>query len=68
VEKIAHEVARDIRSQYTIVYSPTNPAMDGSYRQIKIAVNAPGRPTARTRAGYYATEKGAATAAKKSFQ
>ena len=59
VERIAHVVARDIRNQYTIQYTPTNQAMDGSFRQIKVGVNAPGRPTARTRSGYYATEKGA---------
>jgi VWFA-related protein len=58
VDRIAQQVARDIRSQYTIVYSPTNQTMDGSFRQIKVAVNAPGRPSARTRSGYYATEKG----------
>jgi len=58
VERIAHVVARDIRNQYTIQYSPVNQAMDGSFRQIKVAVNAPGRPIARTRSGYYATEKG----------
>jgi VWFA-related protein len=58
VERLAQQVARDIRSQYTIQYSPTNQTMDGSFRQIKVAVNAPGRPTARTRSGYYATEKG----------
>ena len=58
MERIAHAVARDIRNQYTIQYTPTNQAMDGSFRQIKVAVNAPGRPTARTRSGYYATEKG----------
>jgi len=67
VEKIAHQVARDIRSQYTIIYSPTNAAMDGSYRTIKVSVNAPGRLTARTRSGYYATDKGV-TAAKNSFK
>ncbi len=55
VDRIAHQVARDIRSQYIIQYSPSNPAMDGSYRQIRVAVNAPGRPTVRTRTGYYAT-------------
>jgi len=58
VERLAHVVARDIRSQYTIQYTPTNQAMDGSFRAIKVAVNAPGRPSARTRSGYYATEKG----------
>lgn len=55
VDRIAHQVARDIRSQYTIAYSPTNPALDGSYRKIRIAVNATGHPTVRTRSGYYAT-------------
>jgi Ca-activated chloride channel homolog len=55
VDRIAHQVARDIRSQYTIQYSPSNQAMDGSYRQIKVQVNAPGRPNVRTRSGYYAT-------------
>jgi len=40
VDHIAQDVARDIRSQYTIEYSPSNTAMDGSYRTIKVAVNA----------------------------
>jgi len=55
VEKIAHQVARDIRSQYTIEYTPTDTAMDGTFRQIKIMVKAPGNQTVRTRSGYYAT-------------
>ncbi|MEO8597441.1 MAG: VWA domain-containing protein [Candidatus Solibacter sp.] len=55
VEKIAHQVARDIRNQYTIAYSPTNMAMDGTFRQIKITAKAPGNPTVRSRSGYYAT-------------
>jgi len=55
VDKIAHQVARDIRSQYTIEYTPTDTAMDGTFRQIKIMVKAPGNPTVRTRSGYYAT-------------
>lgn len=58
VERLAHVVARDIRSQYTIQYTPLNENLDGSFRAIKVAVNAPGRLTARTRSGYYATEKG----------
>jgi VWFA-related protein len=60
VDKIAQQVAHDIRSQYTIEYSPSNTAMDGSFRQIKIAVNAPGHPSVRTRSGYYATPDQAA--------
>jgi VWFA-related protein len=55
VERIAHQVARDIRGQYTIQYTPSNEAMDGSYRQIKVTVNASGHPAVRTRSGYYAT-------------
>ena len=55
VEPIAHLVAHDIRNQYTIQYTPSNNTMDGTFRQIKIAVNAPGHLTVRTRSGYYAT-------------
>ena len=55
VERIAHQVARDIRNQYTIGYSPTNARLDGTYRTIKVTVNSPGKPTVRTRSGYYAT-------------
>ena len=55
VEKLAHQVAKDIRSQYTIAYTSSNSALDGSYRQIKVTVKGPGNPVARTRSGYYAT-------------
>jgi VWFA-related protein len=55
VDRIAHQVARDIRSQYAIVYSPSNQAMDGTFRQIKVLIKGPGNPMVRTRSGYYAT-------------
>jgi len=55
VDAIALQVAREIRNQYTIAYSPTIPQMDGSFRQIKVTVNGPGHPIVRTRTGYYAT-------------
>lgn len=55
VQSLAVEVARDIRSQYTIAYTPSIQALDGSYRQIKVIVEAPGKPVVRTRSGYYAT-------------
>jgi VWFA-related protein len=55
VDRIALQVAQDIRNQYTIAYSPSIQALDGSFRQIKVTVNGPGHPTVRTRTGYYAT-------------
>jgi VWFA-related protein len=65
VERIATQVAHDIRNQYTIAYTPSNQAMDGGFRQIKVTVKAAGNPTVRARSGYYATpDQGAARPAK----
>jgi Ca-activated chloride channel homolog len=59
VDRIAHQVARDLRNQYTIGYSPINTALDGTYRAVKVIANGPNHPVVRTRSGYYAaTEKG----------
>jgi Ca-activated chloride channel family protein len=55
VQALASEIASDIRNQYTIDYTPSIQELDGSYRQIKVTVDAPGKPTVRTRSGYYAT-------------
>ncbi|MDQ6704794.1 MAG: VWA domain-containing protein [Acidobacteriota bacterium] len=55
VDRIAHQVARDIRNQYTIGYSPLNAALDGSYRTVKVIATGPNKLTVRTRSGYYAT-------------
>jgi Ca-activated chloride channel homolog len=55
VEKITPEVAHEIRNQYILAYSPTNPALDGTYRQIKVKLTGYGNATVRTRNGYYAS-------------
>jgi Ca-activated chloride channel homolog len=55
VDGVCQQVAHDIRSQYIIEYSPTNTALDGSFRQIKVVANGPNHPVVRTRSGYYAT-------------
>jgi VWFA-related protein len=55
VEKIAMQVADDIRNQYVLGYSPTVPQLDGTFRQVKVTASAPNRPVVRTRSGYYAT-------------
>jgi len=63
MEKICQQIARDIRSQYIIEYTPLNAALDGSFRQIKVSAAGPNQPTVRTRTGYYATpEHGDTTA------
>jgi VWFA-related protein len=51
----AVELAREIRQQYTVAYTPVNPALDGSYRKIRVVVKAPEHVSVRTRAGYFAT-------------
>jgi VWFA-related protein len=56
VDRLAHEVAHDIRNQYTITYSPSNQKLDGSFRQIRVAVKGSEVLVARTRQGYYATK------------
>jgi hypothetical protein len=53
VEAMAIAIAKEIRSQYIIAYSPTKPD-DGAFHQVKLTVKAPGNPTVRTRSGYYA--------------
>jgi VWFA-related protein len=56
VDKIALQVAHEIRNQYTIGYTPTLQALDGSFRTIKVMVSGAGRSAlVRTRTGYYAT-------------
>jgi VWFA-related protein len=47
------QITQELRSQYTILYSPTNKVADGTFRRIKIAV-ADKRYKARTPVGYYA--------------
>jgi len=57
VTPICEQVAKEIRSQYTIGYYPSNMARDGSFRMVRVKVIAPkgmGKLDVRTRAGYFA--------------
>ncbi|HMG85039.1 MAG TPA: VWA domain-containing protein [Terracidiphilus sp.] len=56
VNKIASEVAEDIRNQYTVGYHSTKAASLGGYRVVHVEVYSPhhGKLTVRTRRGYYA--------------
>lgn len=56
VEKITPEIAHEIRNQYTIVYSPLNENLDGSFRRIKVELSAQYKGAiVRAKNGYYAT-------------
>ena len=48
------QIARDIRHTYTVGYTPTNTARDGTFRSVRVVVTAPqGRPlVVRSRRGY----------------
>jgi len=39
--EIFHDIAADIRSQYSITYHPTNAKLDGTYRKLKVELQAP---------------------------
>jgi VWFA-related protein len=55
VDEIAAEVARDIRSQYTIGYHSTKPTSEPGFRRIQVNVEGKSgnKLVARTRTGYF---------------
>jgi Ca-activated chloride channel homolog len=55
VDQIAAEVARDIRSQYTIGYHSTKPSTVPGFRKIEVTAGSKGsgKLTVRTRTGYF---------------
>ena len=53
LEQAFDEISEELRSQYTIGYSPTNKAHDGSYRKIKVDMKNK-EYAGLTRRGYYA--------------
>jgi Ca-activated chloride channel homolog len=55
VDQIAAEVARDIRSQYTLGYRSTKPMSEPGFRRIEVKAEAKGMGTltVRTRTGYF---------------
>lgn len=62
VEELCRRVAHDLRNHYTLGYSPTNTAFDGSWREIEVRVKTPRgfpRIEVRTKPGYYAPLAGA---------
>jgi len=54
--RVWNDISEEIRSQYTIGYTPTNPTHDGQFRRIRIAARAEGGRALQVRArdGYFA--------------
>jgi Ca-activated chloride channel family protein len=57
VDEIAAEVARDIRSQYTIGYHSTKPTTEPGFRRVQVNADEKGlgKLNVRTRTGYFPT-------------
>jgi Ca-activated chloride channel homolog len=56
MDAISAQISKDLRSQYTINYYPTNERKDGSYRSVRVSVKSKDnrKLIARTRLGYTA--------------
>ena len=56
VDEIAAEVARDVRSQYTIGYRSTKPTTEPGFRRVQVTADkGSAKLTVRTRTGYFPT-------------
>ncbi|MGA3335038.1 MAG: VWA domain-containing protein [Terracidiphilus sp.] len=55
IDQIAAEVARDIRSQYTLVYHSTKPTTEPGFRRVEVTAETKGmgKLTVLTRTGYF---------------
>ncbi len=60
VHTIAQQISNDLRTQYSIGYYPSNSKKDGTFRSVKVTINAGNnrRLVARTRNGYTAPREG----------
>jgi len=59
VTPICERIAKEIRSQYTIAYAPSNASLDNTHRKIRVTASRPhGRKVfVRTRDGYVAAPR-----------
>ena len=52
LDGVYEQVARELRSVYTLSYRPTNQDFDGEWRRVRVTTSKPGT-VLRTRPGYY---------------
>ncbi|WP_051670271.1 VWA domain-containing protein [Bryobacter aggregatus] len=55
LDKAFEQLQEEMRSQYSIAYSPTNPKRDGGFRRVEVKTK-DGSLKVQARRGYYATE------------
>jgi Ca-activated chloride channel family protein len=55
LDESALMIARQIRNQYTIGYTPSEQSLDGSYRKLRVVAKGPEKLSVRARAGFRAT-------------
>jgi len=55
---IYNQLQEELRSQYVIAYTPTNPERDGRFRKIEIRVKNRKDAKVQARKGYYALAPG----------
>jgi VWFA-related protein len=66
VDEIAAEVARDVRSQYTLGYRSTKPTSEPGFRRVQVTADkGTAKLTVRTRTGYFPTRPRAKKVASK---
>jgi Ca-activated chloride channel family protein len=56
LDSVYSEIAEELRNQYALYYTPTNPARDGRFRRVLVEVGG-GPYRAATRVGYYAPRR-----------
>ena len=54
VDAVVLDIARQVRNEYTIAYTPAKQALDGSYRAVQVEVAGLPGSKVRTRRGYWA--------------
>jgi len=57
VSEICQRIARELRNQYTLIYSPSNDKRDGTWRNVEVRVTPPQgtpKPNVKFRTGYQA--------------
>ena len=55
IDGVALDLAHQIRTQYTLAYMPSNQALDGSFRKIRVEARGSSHLVVLTRPGYRAT-------------